>query len=162
MATKEGLGNSSVLTGLAVVVGGKNTFGKTGDVKLPDWEQEVVDDEATGIPKSPKITVPIFDLSEKIIRAFRDEESIVLRGNVRDEGDDRAVEISFSGQLHKMSPEFKEGEKTGRTFTVRLDVYEEKYNNVVVRKWNRGTLEDDLGGDGKNRLEQFAKNLGVR
>lgn len=157
--TKQGLGNSSTLTGLSVLVAGKNTFGKTGDVKLPEWEYEVVDEESIGIPKSPKITLPIFDLNQTIIQAIKNGETIVLKGNVRDEGEDKPIQISLTMQLHKMSPEFKEGDKVGRTFEGRIDTFEETYDGKQTVKYNRGSLELILGGDGKNLLEKFATNV---
>lgn len=158
MATKQGFGNTSALSTLSVIVAGKNTFGKTGDIKVPDWEYEIVDEESTGLPKPAKMSLTIFDLNKTIIKAIKDGETIALKGNVRDEGEDKSILITFSMQLHKMSNEFKVGENVGRTFEGRIDVYEETYNNEQTVYYNRETLTLILSGDGVNLLETIAKN----
>jgi len=66
MQKDSGLGSSGqVLTGLALVIDGRNTFGETGEVKMPDWEFLVVNEESTGIVKSPKVTVPTQSTSRR-------------------------------------------------------------------------------------------------
>lgn len=158
--TKAGLGATGhALTGLAVIIGGKNTFGKTGDVKPLEVEYEVVNEESTGLIKSPMVTITVYDLSKHYLSAISRGEDIILKGNVRDEGKDLPVSIALSGQMHKMSPEFKEGEQTGRTFEIRADNYIEKINNEETIKWNRDKLDLVIGGDSVNLLEDFGKNI---
>jgi len=49
--TKTGLGaNSQILSGLSILIGGKNTFGFTGDgTKQPEFEFELINEESTGM-----------------------------------------------------------------------------------------------------------------
>ena len=156
---KSGLGGAGqVLTGLAIVIGGKNTFGFC-DVKVPDWEYEVVDENSTGIPKSPKITLDVYDLGAEYISAVQSGESIVVKGNIRTENDDVPYTATMTLQLHKIGTELKEGEKTKRTLEARVDTFEETVDGKQTIKYNRKALELVVGGDGVNLLEKFGSNV---
>lgn len=157
---KSGLGAPAQnMTGLAIVIGGKNTYGKTGDIKIPDWEFEVVNEESTGVPKSPKMTLPVHDLSPEYISAIQEGESIVLKGNIREDGEDVPYVVTMTMQLQKIGTEIKEGETVKRNLEGRIDTFEETVNGNQTVKYNRGALELVLGGNGTNLLEKFASNI---
>ncbi|MBL0702561.1 MAG: phage major tail tube protein [Sulfurospirillum sp.] len=157
---KNGLGSPAQnMSGLSIVIGGKNTFGKTGDIKIPDWEFEVVNEESTGIPKSPKITLPVHDLGAEYISAVQNGESIVLKGNIREDGEDKPYVVTMTLQLHKIGTEIKEGESVKRNLEGRIDTFEETVDGKQTIKYNRSSLELIVGGDGKNLLEKFASNV---
>jgi len=160
MATKQGLGNTgSVLSGLTIVMGGKNTFGKTGDVKLPEWEFEVVDEESTGIPKSAKISIQVHDMSGSYLSAMMAGESFIIKGNIRENGVDVPYSATMNCQLHKVGTDTKEGEYISRTLEGRIDNFEEVVSGSQTVKYSREKLELILGGNGVNLLEKFAKNV---
>jgi len=56
---KNGLGKPSQgLTGLSILIGGKNTFGFTGDgTKGPEIEFNMMDEESTGLVKPLTMTL---------------------------------------------------------------------------------------------------------
>jgi len=158
--TKQGNGaTGQVINGLALVLGGRGTFGETGEFKFPDWEFETVDEESTTILKSPKISFVIKNLAPSDIKAINRGDTILLIGNLREDGRDKRLEISLKIQLHKMATSCKEGEAVERTFEGRLDYYEEKVAGVQTVKYQRNPLFLDLG-DG-NIYEEFNKNVGV-
>ena len=158
--TKTGLGaTGGTLSGLSIYLGGKNTFGMTESVKLPDWEFEVVDEESTGLIKSPKITLEVSDLNATYISAMQAGESFIIKGNVREEGRDYPYIASMSCQLHKIGTELKEGDKVKRTLEGRIDTFEETYRGSQSVSFNRKGLKLILGGNGKNLLAEFAKNI---
>lgn len=158
--TKQGSGDTGqVLNGLALVINGRGTFGETGDVKIPDWEFEVVDEESTTMLKSPKITLPIKNLVASDIASINRGETIILKGNLREGGKDKRLEISLKMQLHKMSTTCKEGESVERTFEGRVDHYTETVDGTQTVKYMRNPMHLDLG-DG-NIYETFNKNLGI-
>lgn len=160
--TKQGLGaTGAVLSGLSVIIGDKNTFGKVDSIKIPDWEFEVVNEESTGIIKSPKTSLSFSDLSPAHIAHIKAGKPFVIRGNIRENGKDIPYTATLSMQLHKLGTELKEGDSVKRSFDGRIDSFKEKINNQETVDWNRSTLKLVLGGDGINLLEQFAKNIGV-
>ena len=117
--TKTGLGDTGqILSGLSIILGGKNTFGKTEDIKLPDWEFELVNEESTGLIKSPTITLDVADLAPEYIKAMKDGETFLIKGNIREGGVDVPYVASMSCQLHKIGTETKEGEFAKRTLEI--------------------------------------------
>ena len=156
---KNGLGKSGqILTGLSVLFGGKNTFGFTDEgTKQPEWEFEVVDEESTGIVKQPKMTIAVKNLGPQYIKHVALGEPIVLRGNIRDDGEDKPLSITVEGPLIKMSGEIKEGDSTKREFEIRVDRYQEvvDYNETII--YNRHPYKFILGG--VDKAPNFNKNI---
>ena len=158
--TKQGLGaTGGILSGLSIYIGGKNTFGKTESVKLPDWEFEVVNEESTGLIKSPNISLEVSDLSPAYISAIQNGETFIIKGNVREDGRDFPYVATMSVQLHKVGTELKEGDSVKRTLEGRINTFEETYKGSQTVNYNRDGLVLILGGNGKNLLAEFAQNV---
>jgi hypothetical protein len=156
---KTGLGgNSTVLTGASVIVGGKNTFGKTGEVKTPEWKFIIENEESTGQIESPMMEVPIMDLSKHYIASIMNGEDILLKGSLRQDGKDIPITMAVGYQVHELTPEWKVGESSGRTFKIRVDNYIEKVNGEETVKWNRKKIDLRFGG-GDNLLSDYAANV---
>jgi len=159
MATKQGNGNTGqVANTLALIIGGKNTFGMVDDFKAPDWEFEVGNEESTGIVKSPKVTFSLMDLSPSYIADIKNSEPFILKGNIRENGKDIPYSITMTTQLHKIGTEIKEGESVKREFEARINTYEEIIGGKQAVKYNRDTMELILGGDGINLMANIARN----
>jgi len=159
---KQGLGaEAQLLTGLALVIGGKNTFGKTGDVAPPDFEYEVVDEQITGIPKSPRLKFTVWDASQHYLNSIANGEDFLLKGNIRGEDSvDKPLSMAISHRMVSSKLVTKEGDKTGREFEVIVDAYIEKVDGDQTVKWNRQGVHLSYGS-GDNLLQTFAKNLGI-
>jgi len=159
MIDKAGLGaTGDALTGMSIIVGGKNTFGKTGEVKLPEWKYIIQNEESTGLPESVMMEITIHDMSQHYIAAFAKGEDILLKANLRNEGKDIPFTAALSGQVHEISSPFKEMDNAGRTFKIRLDNYIEKVAGEETVKWNCKKLHLEFGGDGNNLLSDYANN----
>ena len=159
MSTKQGNGaTGQIANTMAVIIAGKNTFGKVDDFKAPDWEFEVVDEESTGLVKSPKVTFSLMDLDTRYIKAMKDGEAFILKGNIRENGVDVPYSVTMTTQLHKIGTEYKEGENVKREFEARVDTFEEIINGKQTIKYNRDAMELILGGDGVNMMAKIAKN----
>jgi hypothetical protein len=157
--TKQGLGaTGQVLQTLSIVIGGKNTFGKTGEFKPLDIEYEVVNEEITRLIKSPHITIGVADLGQHYIDAFMRREPFILKGSIGDEGKDIPLMITISGQIHKMKNNIKVGDSIGREFNIRVDTYIERVDGEETMRWNRETMFLGYGGNSINVLENIAKN----
>jgi len=157
--TKQGLGATGhVLQTLAIIIDGKNTFGKTGEFKPLDVEYEVINEESTKLIKSPHITIGVGDLGQHYIDAFMREEPFILKGSIGDEGKDIPLMITVSGQIHKMKNNVKVGDTIGREFDIRVDTYIERVDGRETMRWNRDTMFLGYGGNGINVLEDIAKN----
>ena len=157
MTDKTGLGQTgTVLVSLSVIVNGKNTFGKTGEVKPPEWKYVVVNEESTGIPESPMIEIPIDDMGQHYIKAFMEGKDILLKGSLRTEGKNIPITMALSGQVHEVSNSFKVGDNAGRTYKMRVDNYIEKVDGKETVKWNRKKLHLEFGGNGVNVLSDLA------
>ena len=158
--TKQSLGASgSVLSGLSILLGGKSTFGKTEDVKLPDWEFEVVNDESTGLVKTPKISLDVVDLAPQYISAMQNGDTFIIKGNIRENGKDVPYVATVSCQLHKVGTELKEGDSVKRSLEGRVNTFEETINGQQTVQYNREALVLILGGNGINLLADFAQNV---
>ena len=146
--TKNGLGASAqALTGLSVLIGGKNTFGYTDEgTKSPEWEFETVNEESTGIVKQPKMTLAFNDLSATHIAHISAGLPFVLKGNIRVDGEDKPLLITANGQLHKMSGDIKVGDAVKREFEIRLDLYSEMVDGVPTVVYSRHPYNLILGG----------------
>jgi len=157
--TKNGLGASAqVLTGLSVLIGGKNTFGYTDEgTKTPEFEFEVVNEESTGIVKPPKMTVAFNDLSVTHIAHISAGLPFVLKGNIRVDGEDKPLVITASGQLHKMGTDIKVGDATKREFEIRLETYSEMVDSVPTIVYSRHPYNLILGGI--PMAPDFSKNI---
>jgi len=145
---KHGLGASSqALTGLSILLGGKNTFGYTGDgTKAPEFEFVTVDEDSTGIVKAVKMTVEVENLGADYITHMAKGEPFVLKGNVSDDGSNVPLVATIQGQLHKLSPEFKVGDKVKRQFELRVDLYKELVDGVSTIEYTRHPYKYVLGG----------------
>lgn len=159
---KQGLGaESQLLTGLALIIGGKNTFGKTGDINPPDFEYEVVDEQITGIPKSPRLKFTVWDASAHFLDSIAKGEDFLLSGNIRaEDAVDAPLSMAIGHKLIKTKLVTKEGDRTGREFEIRVDTYIEKVNGEQTVKWNRKGVHLSYGS-GDNLLKAFATNMGI-
>jgi len=146
--TKNGLGASAqALTGLSVLIGGKNTFGYTDEgTKTPEFEFETVNEESTGIVKQPKMTLAFNDLSVTHVAHISAGLPFVLKGNIRVDGEDKPYLITATGQLHKMGQEVKVGDSVKREFEIRLDLYSETVDGVPTVVYSRHPYNLILGG----------------
>lgn len=159
MATKQGNGQTGQIANtLAMIIGGKNTFGLVEDFKAPDWEFEVVNEESTGIIKSPKVSFSLIDLSPSYIAAIKSGDPFMLKGNIRQNGIDVPYTITMTTQLHKIGTEIKEGENVKRDFEARINTYEEIIDGKQSVKYNRDSMELLLGDDGVNVMAKIVKN----
>jgi len=146
--TKTGLGESSQnLTGLAILIAGKNTFGYTDEgTKPPEFEFETINEESTGIVKQPKMTLAVKSLGAEFIAHISAGLPFVLKGNIRDDGEDKALLITAQGQLHKMGTDIKEGDSVKREFELRLDMYSEIVDGIPTIIYSRSPYKCVLGG----------------
>jgi len=156
---KSGLGKvGQMLTGLSVLIGGKNTFGYTDEgTKPPEFEFEVVDEESTGIVKQPKMTFAVKDLGVQYISHIALGLPIILKGNIRHDGEDKPFLVTVQGEMLKMGTEVKEGDSTKREFEIRVDRYQEvvDYNETII--YNRHPYKCILGG--VDKAPKFNKNI---
>jgi len=160
MLDKSGLGKTgSVLTGASVIIGGKNTFGKTGEIKPFETKFIVVNEEKTGLIESPMMEIPIDDMDQHFIAEFMKGSDILIKGSLRNEGKNIPVTMALSGQVHEISPSFKTGDNAGRTFKIRVDNYIEKVDGKETIKWNRQKISLEFGGSGVNVLADFANQV---
>jgi len=160
MLDKSGLGKTgSVLTGASVIIGGKNTFGKTGEIKPFETKFIVVNEESTGLIESPMMEIPIDDMDQHFIAEFMKGSDILIKGSLRNEGKNIPVTMALSGQVHEISPSFKTGDNAGRTFKIRVDNYIEKVDGKETIKWNRQKISLEFGGSGVNVLADFANQV---
>ncbi len=146
--TKNGLGlPSQILTGLSIMIAGKNTFGYTDEgTKQPDFEFETVNEESTGLVKQPKMTIAVKNLGAEFITHMSAGLPFVLKGNIREDGEDKSLLITAQGQLHKMSGEIKEGDSTKREFELRVDMYSEVVDGLSTIVYSRNPYKCILGG----------------
>ena len=160
MLDKSGLGKTgSILVGASVIIGGKNTFGYTGEIKPFETKFIVVNEESTGLIESPMMEIPINDMDQHFVAQFMDGKDILIKGSLRKEGKNVPVTIAMSGQVHEMSTGFKEGDSAGRTFKIRVDNYIEKVDSKETIKWNRQKIHLEFGGNGVNVLADFANQV---
>lgn len=146
--TKNGLGaEAQLLTGMSIMIAGKNTFGYTGDgTKAPEFEFETVNEQSTGLVKQPKMTIEVLDLSAEYITHIASGLPFVLKGNTRKDGEDTPLLVTVQGELMKTSGEIKEGDATKRTFEIRVDMYSEIVNGVPSIVYTREPYSLVLGG----------------
>ena len=157
--TKNGLGASAqALTGLSVLIGGKNTFGYTDEgTKPPEFEFETVNEESTGIVKQPKMTLAFNDLSVTHIAHISAGLPFVLKGNIRVDGEDKPIVITANGQMHKMATDIKVGDAVKREFEIRLDLYSEVVDGIPTVVYARHPYNLILGGI--PMAPDFSKNV---
>ena len=146
--TKNGLGaDAQLLTGLSIMIAGKNTFGYTGDgTKAPEFEFETVNEQSTGLVKQPKMTLEVLDLSAEYITHIASGLPFVLKGNTRKDGEDKPLVVTVQGEVMKTSGEIKEGDATKRTFEIRVDMYTEMVDNVPAIVYTRVPYNFIMGG----------------
>jgi len=145
---KNGLGQpAQSLTGLSILVGGKNTFGYTGDgTKAPEFEFETVDEDSTGIVKVPKMTLEVENLGAEFIAHIAGGLPFVLKGNIHEDGVNKPIVITAQGQLHKMGQDVKVGDKVKRTFEIRVDMFSEIVDNIPTIVYTRHPYNLVMGG----------------
>jgi hypothetical protein len=143
-----GLGGSSQnITGLSVLIAGKNTFGYTDDgTKPPEFEFETINGESTGIVKQPQMTLAFKSLGAEFIAHISAGLPFVSKGNIRDDGEDKPLLITAKGQLHKMGTDIKVGESVKREFELRLDMYSEVVDGIPSIVYSRKPYVCMLGG----------------
>jgi len=146
--TKNGLGlPSQILTGLSIMIAGKNTFGYTDEgTKQPEFEFETVNEESTGLVKQPKMTIAVKNLGAEFVAHMSAGLPFVLKGNIREDGEDKSLLITAQGQLHKMSGEVKEGDSTKREFEIRVDMYSEVVDGIPTIVYSRNPYKCILAG----------------
>jgi hypothetical protein len=146
--TKSGLGQASQnLTGLSIMIAGKNTFGYTDEgTKAPEFEFTTVDEESTGILKQPKMTLGVKNLGAEYIAHMSLGLPFVLKGNIRDDGEDKPLLITVQGQLQKMGSEIKEGDSVKRSFEIRIDMYSEIVDMIPTIIYSRNPYKCILAG----------------
>ncbi len=137
--TKSGLGKANqALLGLSILIGGKNTFGQTGEkTKVPTFEFNTIDDEPTGIVKRPKMTLEVNNLGAEYIAHMAANLPFVLKGNIEEDGVSTSYLITAQGSLTQMGTELKEGDKTSRSFELSLNMYSEVVDNVPTIEYVR-------------------------
>lgn len=146
--TKHGLGQPAQnLTGLSIMIAGKNTFGYTDEgTKAPSFEFETVNEESTGIVKQPKMTIAVKNLGAEYIAHMSAGLPFVLKGNIREDGEDKPLLITAQGQLQKMSGDIKEGDSVKREFEIRVDMYSELVDLIPTIIYSRNPYKCILGG----------------
>ena len=146
--TKNGLGaDAQLLTGLSIMIAGKNTFGYTGDgTKAPEFEFETVNEQSTGLVKQPKMTLEVLDLGAEYIAHIASGLPFVLKGNTRKDGEDKPLLVTVQGELMKTGGELKEGDATKRTFEIRVDMYNEVVDGIPTIVYTREPYNIILGG----------------
>jgi len=146
--TKNGLGNDSqLLTGLSIMIAGKNTFGYTGDgTKPPEFEFETVNEQSTGLVKQPTMTLEVLDLHPMYITHIASGAPFILKGNLRQDGEDTPLLVTVQGEVTKISAEMKEGDAAKRTFELRVDMYTELVNALPSIVYTRSPYSLFLGG----------------
>ena len=156
---KQGLGaDAQIITGLSIMIAGKNTFGYTGDgTKAPEFEFETVNEQTTGIVKQPKMTVEVLDLSAEYIKQMANGDPFVLKGNIRKDGEDKPLVVTVQGTVTKLSGEIKEGDAAKRTFELRVDMYKEEVDgseaiNYVRTPYKMAFAGVDMAPDFNNNI----------
>lgn len=145
---KNGMGKSSQnLSGLSILIAGKNTFGYTGDgTKAPEFEFETVNNDSTGIVKPPKMTIEVENLGVEFITHITSGLPFVLKGNIHEDGSNKGIVITAQGELHKMGQTVKVGDSVKRTLELRVDLYNEIVENIPTIIYTRHPYNLVLGG----------------
>jgi hypothetical protein len=145
---KNGLGRTAQsLTGLSILIGGKNTFGYTGEAtKVSDIEFVMVGEESTGIVKPLTMTLEIFDLGAEYITHIITGLPFVLKGNIHEGGVNKPYMIAAQGDLKKMGTDIKVGESVKRTFELNISMYSEVVDNLPTVVYHKDPYSCILGG----------------
>jgi hypothetical protein len=153
------LGKSSqTLTGLAILIAGKNTFGTTGDgTTISDIEFETVDGKSTGIVKQITMELEVCNLGAEYITHIASGLPFVLKGNLNIDGENLPVVEAVQGDLVKMGKDYKEGDKVKRKFTLNVNVYSEVVNNLPTVVYANDPYTIFLGGI--NMAPDFTDNI---
>ncbi len=145
---KNGMGKPSQnLSGLSILIAGKNTFGYTGDgTKAPEFEFETVNNDSTGIVKPPKMTIEVENLGAEFVTHMASNLPFVLKGNIHEDGENKGVVITVQGELQKMGQTVKVGDSVKRTLEIRVDLYTEVVDGVPSIVYTRHPYNLVLGG----------------
>lgn len=145
---KNGLGQPAQnLSGLSILIGGKNTFGYTGDgTKAPEFEFITANEQSTGIVKPPKMTIEVENLGIEFITHMASGLPFVLKGNINEDGENKPLVLTVQGQLQKMGQDIKVGDATKRTFEIRVDMYTELVDNIPTIVYTRHPYNLVMGG----------------
>jgi len=145
---KNGLGKPSQgLTGLSILIGGKNTFGFTGDgTKGPEIEFNMMDEESTGLVKPLTMTLEVENLGAEYITHMATNLPFVLKGNISEDGENKPYLITAQGKLKKMGTDIKVGDKVKRTFELTMTMYSEMVDNIPTVVYTKSPYMCFLGG----------------
>lgn len=159
MATKQAYGKSAeISTTLALIIGGKNTFGKVDDLKSVTFKQEAIDGRGTGIWSPDDFECSLKDLSAVYAQSLQAGEPFIAKGNIsNDDKKNIPYSLTVSIELHEMGTEIKEGEAVKRSLKGRINTYTEVKDGQTTINYNRDSMHLDFG-DGKNVMESIANN----
>ncbi len=145
---KNGLGKpSQSLTGLSILIGGKNTFGYTGDgTKSPTVEFNMIDEESTGIVKPLKMTLEVENLGAEFIAHIFAGLPFVLKGNIHEDGENKPYLVTAQAKPVKMETGLKVGENSKRTFELNLVMYSELVDNIPTIVYTKSPYTCILAG----------------
>ncbi len=145
---KNGLGKASqILTGMAILIAGKNTLGFTGDgTKVSDIEFNTVDEESTGIIKPLVMTLEVNSLNAEFITHITAGLPFVLKGNIHEDGENKSYIVTAQGGLKKMAAEVKTGDAVKRTFELNLNMYSEVVDGLPTVVYTKNPYTCILGG----------------
>ena len=145
---KNGIGKASqILTGLSILIAGKNTLGYTGDgTKVSDIEFNMVDEESTGIIKPLTMTLEVNNLGAEYITHIATGLPFVLKGNIHEDGENKSYVVTAQGKLKKMGADIKVGDVTKRTFEITLNMYSEVVDGLPTVVYTKDPYTCILGG----------------
>jgi len=92
------------------------------------------------------MTVAVKNLGAEYITHMSAGLPFVLKGNIRESGEDKPLLITAQGQLQKMSGEIKEGDSVKREFEIRVDMYSEIVDGLPTIIYSRNPYKCILGG----------------
>lgn len=135
------------LTGLSILIAGKNTFGYTGDgTAIGDIEFETVNDKSTGIVKTLSIELEVCNLGAEFITHIALGLPFILKGNLNIDGENVGVIETMQGELVKMGKDQKVGDVVKRKMTINLNMYSELVEGLPTVVYVRDPYTILLGG----------------
>ena len=138
---------SQVLTGMSILIGGKTTFGFTGDgTKVSDVEFVEVDGQSIGIIKPLTMTIEVCNLNVNYITHIASNLPVVIKGNIHQDGANISYVVTLQGALKKMGKDVKIGDIVKRTFELNLNMYNEMVDGVPTINYTRHPYTCILGG----------------
>jgi len=158
MATQQAYGNTAMVVGtLALIIGGKNTFGEVDDLKEVVFKQEDIDGRGTGIWSPDDFECTIKNLSASHAQSLNSGDPFIAKGSISHNGKNIPYSITVSLELHEVGTGLKEGEEAKRTLKGRINTFSEVIGGEQTINYNRDSMHLDFG-DGKNVMENIANN----